>query len=50
MRDLYRHQYFININKVEIVPYRKDKKILLVNLVITLYAQKSSPVDAGIKL
>jgi hypothetical protein len=40
LRDLYRHEYFININKVEIIPYRKNKKILLVNLQITLYAQK----------
>ncbi len=28
IRDLYKHQYFLNIVKVEIVPYRKNNRIL----------------------
>jgi hypothetical protein len=43
LRDLYKHEYFININKVEIVPYRKNNRILLINLQLTLYAQKDNP-------
>lgn len=42
LRDLYKHEHFLEISKLEIVPYQKDKKILLVNLQIKLYAQKNS--------
>lgn len=47
LRDLYRHEHFLDISKIEIVPYQKNKKILLINLQIKLYAQKdpsSEPV------
>ena len=40
LRDLYKHEHFIEISKVEILPYERNKKILLVNLQIKLYAQK----------
>jgi hypothetical protein len=42
LRDLYRHEHFMNIGKVEIVPYARNKKILLINMQLTLYAQKKS--------
>jgi len=40
LRDLYKHEHFLNISQIEIVPYQKDKKILLVNAQISIYAQK----------
>lgn len=45
LRDLYKHEHFLEISKIEIVPYQKDRKILLINLQIKLYAQRdgSSP-------
>ncbi len=42
LRDLFKHEHFLEISKLEIVPYQKDKKILLINLQIKLYAQKNS--------
>jgi len=40
LRDLYKHEHFLEISKLEIVPYQKNKKILLINTQISLYAQK----------
>ncbi len=47
LRDLYKHEHFLEISKIEIAPYLKNKRILLINLQIKLYAQKdpSSVVD-----
>lgn len=47
LRELYKHEHFLEIAKIEIVPYEKNKRILLVNLQIKLYAQRdpSSVVD-----
>ena len=42
LRDLYKHEHFLEISKIEIVPYQKDKRILLINLQMKLYAQKNS--------
>ena len=42
LRDLYKHEHFLDISKIEIVPYQKNKRILLINLQIKLYAQKDS--------
>ena len=39
-RDLYKHEHFLEISKIEIVPYEKNKKILLANVQIKLYAQR----------
>lgn len=41
LRELYKHEHFLEISKIEIVPYEKNKRILLVNLQIKLYAQRS---------
>lgn len=40
LRDLYKHEHFLEIGKIEIVPYEKNRRILLVNLQVKLYAQK----------
>ena len=40
LRDLYKHEHFLEISKIEIVPYEKNKRILLINLQFKLYAQK----------
>lgn len=46
LRELYKHEHFLDISKIEIVPYQKNKRILLISLQIKLYAQRdpSSPV------
>lgn len=40
MRELYKHEHFLEISKVEILPYEKNKRILLVNMQLKLYAQR----------
>ena len=48
LRDLYKHEHFLEISQIEIKPYQRNKRILLVNLQIKLYAQKdgsSAPVS-----
>lgn len=51
LRDLYKHEHFLEISKIEIAPYEKNKRILLVNLQIKLYAQKdpsqAKPAEAA---
>lgn len=42
LREVYKHEHFLDLEKIEIVPYNKNKKILLVNVVIKLYAQKDA--------
>jgi len=38
--ELYKHEHFLDVQSVEIVPYRKNKSILLVNFKLKLYAKK----------
>ncbi len=40
LRELYKHEHFLDIAKIEITPYDKNKRILLVSVEIKLYAQK----------
>ena len=40
LKELYKHEHFLDIQSVEIVPYRKNKKILLINFKLKLYAQR----------
>lgn len=40
MKDLYKHEHYLDIANVEIVPYNKNKSILLINLKLKLYAEK----------
>ena len=41
MKELYKHDHYLDIAKVEIVPYRKNKNILLINFQLKLYAQRT---------
>ena len=38
IQDLYQYPYYIKINEIEVKPYQKDKKILITNLSLRLYA------------
>ena len=40
LRDLFKHEHFLEISKIEITPYSKNKRILLINLQIKLYAMR----------
>ena len=41
LKDLYKHEHYLDITKVEIQPYSKDKSILIVNFQLTLYAERA---------
>ena len=47
IRDLYSYNYLININNIEIYPYQKNKRILLINLTLTLYSTIAAPDANG---
>lgn len=51
IQDIYQYPYYIKINELSIKPYDKDKKILVVNLSLRLYAhttpQEEITSDAG---
>lgn len=40
LKELYKHEHFLDIQQVEIVPYKKNKKVLLINCKVKLYAKK----------
>lgn len=40
LRELYKHEHFLEISKIEIAPYEKNKRILLISLQLKLYAQR----------
>lgn len=40
LRDLYKHEHYLEISKIEVSPYEKNKRILLINLQLKLYAQR----------
>ena len=40
LQDLYKHEHYLDIESIEITPYQKNKKILLINMKLKLYAQK----------
>lgn len=40
MRDVYRHQYLMGIKDFKITPYEHDKKILIVDMSLSLYMKK----------
>ncbi|HIS35061.1 TPA: hypothetical protein IAC10_00315 [Candidatus Scatousia excrementigallinarum] len=40
IKDLYKHEHFLDISKVEIIPYEKNKTLLLINFKLKLYAKK----------
>ena len=46
IQDLYQYPYYIKINEIDVKPYEKDKKILLSNVSIRLYAH-TEPEDVS---
>lgn len=44
IQDLYQYPYYIKINELSVKPYQKDKKILITNLSLRLYA-RTEPVE-----
>ncbi|MBD5401795.1 hypothetical protein HDR58_03195 [bacterium] len=40
LKEMYKHEHFLDLQSVEIVPYKKNKKVLLINFKVKLYAQK----------
>jgi hypothetical protein len=40
LKEMYKHAHFLDIQSAEIVPYKKNKKILLINFRVKLYAKK----------
>lgn len=38
IQDLYQYPYYIRINKISVNPYEKDKKVLIANVSLRLYA------------
>lgn len=52
VQDIYQYPYYIKINNLSVKPYEKDKKILLSNLSLRLYAhtapEEMQPVAADI--
>lgn len=47
LRELYKHEHFLEISKIEIAPYQKNKRILLVSFQFKLYAQKDAATAAA---
>lgn len=41
LKDLYKHEHFLDIQSVDIKPYKKDKSILDIVMVLNLYAEKT---------
>lgn len=40
LKDLYKHEHFLDISSLEVEPYEKNKSILLINFTLKLYAKK----------
>jgi len=40
LKELYKHDHFLDLQQIEIVSYKKNKKVLLINCKIKLYAKK----------
>ncbi len=40
LKELYKHEHFLDMASFEIVPYDKDKKILIIKFQLKLYAEK----------
>ena len=40
LKEMYKHEHFLDIQSAEIVPYKKNKRVLLINFKVKLYAKK----------
>lgn len=48
LKDLYKHEHFLDIRSIEIKPYKKDKSVLNIKMTLSLYVEKddsSSPLS-----
>lgn len=48
IQDLYQYPYYIKINELDVIPYEKDKKILLSKLSLRLYAH-TTPIEEPVE-
>ena len=47
MKDLYKHEHFLDIQSIEVNPYKKDKTILHIKMDLNLYAEKDPNAGAS---
>lgn len=47
LKDLYKHEHFLNIQTIEVSPYKKDKSILNIKMDLSLYAEKDPNAGAS---
>ena len=47
MKDLYKHEHFLDIQSIEVNPYKKDKSILHIKMDLSLYAEKDPNAGAN---
>lgn len=40
LKEIYKYPYLVNFNSLRIIPYQKNKKLLLVEVALTLYSSK----------
>lgn len=40
LKEMYKHEHFLDLQSLEIVPYKKNKRVLLINFKVKLYAKK----------
>ncbi len=44
IQDIYQYPYYIKINNLSVKPYQKDKKVLIANMSLRLYAHTSPSI------
>lgn len=49
IQDIYQYPYYIKINELEVKPYAKDKKILVSNLSLRLYAHTAPEEESAVE-
>lgn len=47
LKDLYKHEHFLDIQSIEVNPYKKDKSILSIKMDLNLYAEKDKNAGAS---
>ena len=47
VQDIYQYPYYIKINNIEVIPYPKDKKILLSKISVRLYAHTTPDANVS---
>lgn len=47
IQDIYQYPYYIKINNIEVIPYPKDKKILLSKISMRLYAHTTPDTNVN---